>query len=484
MGILDAIRQIAADKLDAPEVIETVVKPADLAFPIQRPLVTSPTKRDIAILPRQAGKTTASVLRALEVAQQPHTRLVTYVTKTRRNTKRLFWRPLLEFAAKVGIDIESNTNWGELTLQVPHADGTYCLIELMGAHDQDKIEDLRGTQYDLVIVDEAQLIRPQMLDSLLSEILEPGCRARGGSILMIGTPGPVKAGPFYEAWAGESWTHHRWTAWENPYTPEGSIEEEVKRLGLKPTDPRYVREYLGQWYDGYDDSRVWDYEPGRNDIDITLPDHHGQSGFETWRFSWGIDLASSQDNDALVVLGWNTKDALRRLYEVDSWQAPGTETIDELEKVLKEKRAQWRPVAAIGDDDGHGAKKILNTLGPRLGIVFTAKPGDVEGTVRLMNTDLRTERLRVKRGGSLAADMQMETWEINPRTLKRKIGGARHSDLTAAARYAYAAAGAHRAKADPVPPTDPDKRREAEIVAYLKQQEATRKRGRWGIRHR
>jgi hypothetical protein len=449
--------------------------PLALAFIQQRPLVESVNQRDIAVLPRQAGKTTAAALRALHVAEQPHARLVTYITKTRKNAKRIFWRALLEWAAKCGHDVANNANWSELVLRIDHHDGTYCLIELLGAHDLDQIELLRGTQYDLVIVDEAGFIRKSVLESLLTEVIFPGCRVRRGCVLLIGTPGPLKLGPFFEAYASGKWQQYRWTAYDNPATPPGSIEKEVADLGLQPTDPRYIREYLAQWYDGRDDSMVWEYQAGRNDPDVILPTAANDNGFEAWRYSWGIDLASSQDNDALVVLGWDTRDPHRRLYEVDCWQAPGTELIDDLEKVLKEKRLQWKPSAAIGDDDGHGAKKILNTLAPRLGIVFQQKPGDVEGQVRLMNTDFRTERFRLRRGGALADDFAMEQWEVQP-SGKRKIGGERHSDLTAAARYAYAAAMAHRAKAMPVANPDQNVAARDRITANIKRDLARKQR--------
>jgi hypothetical protein len=397
---------------------------------------------------------------------------------------------LLDTAAKLGIDIVNLANHGELTLKIPHPDGTYCLIELMGAHDQDKIEDLRGTQYDLVIVDEAQLIRPAMLESLLTEIIVPGCRARKGAILLIGTPGPVKMGPFYEHWIGTTWRKFRWTAWENPYTPradrdgyDGSIEKEIADLGLKPTDPRYIREYLGEWYDGHDDTLVWEYEPGRNDSDVILPTSCSDAGFESWRYSWGIDLASNQDNDALVVLGWDTRDAARRLYEVDSWQQPGSNTTDELEKVLKTKRLQWKPACAIGDDGGHGAKKIIRTLAPRLGIVFSKKPTDVEASMRLINTDLRKGRMKVRRGGELAQDMLMEVWEVNAQG-KRVIGGQRHSDLTAACRYAYMASYAHKSRGYVIGPTDPDEIRRLKITKDIEAWKARRDRRMGKVRGR
>lgn len=474
---------------------------AALAFSIQRPLVTSAGRRDIALIPRQAGKTTSAILRAFKVALQPRSERVTYITKTRKNGKRLFWRPLLEHAAKLGLKVDKqHANHGDLTLKVDHDDGTYCLIEILGAHDQDQIELLRGTQYDLVIIDEAGFIRPSILELLLSEILVPGCRRRQGAILMIGTPGPVKFGPFFDASTSDKWQRFYWTAWDiiddliriDPEFPRDAIDKEIADLGLKPTDARYVTEYLGKFFDGPDERRVWDYDATRNSPEVVLPRSAHDKGFEHWRFSWGIDLASSTDNDALVVLGWNTRDPGRHIYEVDSWQAPGTELIDELETVLQAKKLQWRPSAAMGDDQGHGAKKILNTLSPRLGILFQQKAGsNVEATVRLMNTDLRLGRYQVRpvprsedaqkdvirlQGGpgALAEDMQMEVWEVT-KTGKRVISGERHSDLTAAARYAYLAAYHFRSTAGPRVITDPQEAANAAVDAYVAKQSGSKR---------
>lgn len=455
-------------------------QPADLAFEAQLPLVLSESRRDVACLPRQAGKTTAAVLRAFRVAQQLQAKLVTYVTKTKKNGKRLFWRPLLEYAEKLGYDVKACSSAGDLVFKVPHDDGTFCLTEILGAHDEDQIELLLGTQYDLVIVDEAAYIRPLLLETLLRRVLLPGLRARRGALLLIGTPGAVKYGPFYDAWSNAAWTKFRWTAWQNPYTPPGAIEEEIAELGLKTTDAIYVTEYLGEWYDGPDSRRVWAYQGDldRNDLDIDLPASADKAG-PFWRFSWGVDLASSEHNDALVVWGWRTNDGERRLYEVDSWEAPGTELIDDLEAVLRKKKAQWRPSAAVGDQGGHGAKKILRSLSPRLGIHFQDKPTDVETTVRLMNTDIRTGRLKIRRDGKLAQDMMMEVWDVDPKTGKRTIAGPRHSDITAAARYGYAAASAFRAVGDPVPPTDPIEARDQVIRQQIAAELAARAKGRW-----
>lgn len=484
MRFSDLIRDVVTDTASGPRQFP---RPIELAFDLQKPLVDSTNTRDIAVLPRQAGKTTAAVLRAIQVAERPASQLVTYITKTRRNAKRLFWRPLLYWAAKCGHDVTNNANLSDLTLRIDHDDGSYCLIELMGAHDIDKIEDLRGTQYDLVIIDEAGFIRTAALEMLLTEVIFPGCRVRQGSVLLIGTPGPLKLGPFYEAYESGKWQRYRWTAYDNPATPPGSIEKEVAELGLSETDPRYIREYLAQWSDGRDDLMVWQYEPGRDDPDITLPTAFGQPGFENWRFSWGIDIASTNDNDALVVLGWDTKDGLRRLYEVDSWEGPGTEIIDELEKVLKEKREQWKPSMLVGDIGGHGAKKIINTIAHKLKLNLQSKPTDVEGTVRLINTDFRTSRLKLVRGGKLAQDMRQEYWRVVTRPngdIKREIDGETHSDLTAALRYAYMASRADASRAPAEVPKDPDQKRDYEILKYLKIRDAIKQKGRWGVKHR
>jgi hypothetical protein len=457
------------------------IDPASLAFDCgptgQRALVLSESRRDVACLPRQAGKTTAAVLRAFVVAERPQSRLVTYVTKTKRNGKRLFWRPLLEVAEKLGYDVKACSSAGDLVFKVPHDDGTFCLIEILGAHDEDQIELMLGTQYDLVIVDEAAYIRPLVLETLLRRVLVPGLRARRGVLLLIGTPGAVKYGPFYDAWANPAWTKFRWTAWDNPSTPAGAIEEEIAELGLNPADAIYVTEYLGEWYDGPDSRRVWAYDPDRDSPDIELPTSADQAG-GMWKFSWGVDLASSEHNDALVVWGWRTNDEQRRLYQVDEWEGPGTELIDELEAVLKAKKARWRPSCAVGDQGGHGAKKILRTLAPRLGVNFQDKPTDVEASIRLMNTDFRTGRLKVIRNGKLAQDMQMEVWDVS-KTGKRVISGPRHSDVTSSGRYGYTAARAFRSVGDPPAPVDIIEERDRAIRAQIEAEAAARRKGRW-----
>jgi len=146
--------------------------------------------------------------------------------------------------------------------------------------------------------------------------------------------------------------------------------------------------------------------------------------------------------------------------------------------VLREKRRQWHPSCAVGDDGGHGARKVLNTLAPRLSLRFQPKPMSVEATVRAMNTDLRTGRLKLPRDSALAQDMQMEVWEVS-KTGKRTIGGPRHSDLTSSARYAYAASTAFR-NPEPKPvETDPRKLREAQIIAYLNGQQNKKRQSRW-----
>jgi hypothetical protein len=416
--------------------------PTGLAFPAQLPMVQSTSRYDVCVTSRQSGKTNGAALRALHVALTPGTQRVTYVTITRGNAKRLFWGPLLDHAQRLGLDTEEAANHSELTLKVEREDGM-CVIELLGAHNDDDVEKFRGATYDLVIIDEAQSIRASVLELLMKRVLGPGLWARKGSVLMIGTPGPVKFGPFYDYWQGGKWQRFHWTAFDNPHIPEGEIAANAEMLGLHPDHPTYKREVLGQWEVDLS-ALVWEYDPLSNAPDVTLPETQATAGPD-WRFAWGLDLGF-QDRDALVVLGWSMKDGAQRIYVVDQWQE-NHKDVDQLHGVLRSKRERWRPSCAVGDTGGHGAVKVLKTLEARLGMAILPKPPSVEVSVGLVNDDMRSRRLRIEPGTELAEDLRLEVWEVNLRTGRRTIGGDYHSDLTAALRYAHSAAYAFRSKA-------------------------------------
>jgi hypothetical protein len=427
--------------------------PSALSFPAQRPMVESTTRYDVCVTSRQSGKTNGAALRALRVALTKGTQRVTYITITRLNAKRLFWEPLLQWAAKLGINVQEQANHAELTLRVPRPDGV-AVIELMGAHNDDDVEKFRGATYDLVIIDEAQSIRATVLELLMKRVLGAGLWARKGSVLMIGTPGPVKFGPFYDYWQGGKWQRFHWTAFDNPHIPEGEIAANAEMLGLSPEHPTYKREVLGQWEVDLS-ALVWEYDPIANEPDITLPVSAEAAGPD-WRFSWGLDLGF-QDRDALVVLGWRKTDHDKRIYAVDQWQE-NHKDVDQLHAVLRQKRDRWRPFTAVGDTGGHGAVKVLKTLEARLAMAINPKPPSVDVSVGLVNDDMRTRRLRIPSGTALAEDLRLEVWEVNIRTGKRTIGGDYHSDLTPAMRYAHSAAYAYRSKQAPPEPTESEKR--------------------------
>jgi hypothetical protein len=420
------------------------VRPEERAFPAQLPMVASTGRYDVCVTSRQSGKTTGAALRALRVALSPGSQRVTYITLTRGNAKRLFWSVLLPLAAEMGVDVEKHANHSELTLHVPRPDGV-AVIELLGAHTDDDVEKFRGATYDLVIIDEAQSIRATVLELLMKRVLGAGLWARQGAVLMIGTPGPVKFGPFYDYWTGGRWQRFHWTAFQNPHIPEGEIAANAEMLGLSPDHPTYKREVLGQWEVDLS-ALVWEYDPVLNAVDRELPESSVAAG-KHWSFSWGIDLGF-QDRDALVVLGWDRRDGDRRLYVVDQWQE-NHKDVDALWAILRQKRDLWRPSMIVGDTGGHGAVKVLKTLEGRLGMTILPKPPSVDVSVGLVNDDMRTRRLRIQPGTPLAEDLRMEIWEVNLRTGKRTIGGDYHSDLTAALRYAHSAAYAFRSKAPP-----------------------------------
>lgn len=130
------------------------------------------------------------------------------------------------------------------------------IIQLMGLHSESAIGKIRGQRYPYVVFDECGHYPNQdVLKKAVEEGAEPatndfwGCGGRG--ILMVGTPGPVPEGYFYEVCQGmHGASVHHATIHANPFF-EGRVEailEKVKaKKGWTNTTPSFRREYLAEW---------------------------------------------------------------------------------------------------------------------------------------------------------------------------------------------------------------------------------------------
>lgn len=395
----------------------------DVLFPKQLPFGQETARWQTAVCTRRAGKTYGIASKLLDVAKRKPGCVALYITKQRINAKRIIWdtlKLLNETFALGGEPLE-----GELCLSMPNGSKIY----LSGADHESEIEKFRGLPIGIVLIDEAQLL-PAYLKKMVDEVLAPALMDFDGSLVLVGTPGPVPVGYFHQCSHDPRWAHHSWTVFDNPHifrkskkTPHELLLEELERRGVDESDPVIQREWFAQWTIDTN-SLVFQYDKKRNGR--TQPDRHHTN------FVMGIDLGFD-DADAICVLGWSDESPeLDLVYELVMTK----QTITPLMKQVEEVYERFKPQAVICDMGGLG-KKIAEELQQRTGIPIEAadKQRKLEH-IELMNDALRTSKFFAPADSRFAEDCMLVEWDkTNPE--KPKISDRFHSDICDAVLYAW-----------------------------------------------
>ena len=153
------------------------------------------------------------------------------------------------------------------------------------------------------------------LRELVFDVLSPAMTDYRGSICLLGTPGILASGLFYDISTGREpgWKLHQWSAFDNlaPSSKDpkktcaqewGERIEEMKRLkpGIELT-PSFRRQYLREWVIE-NDKLVYRYEPVRNDYE-QLPEYKAGS----WHRVLAVDLGYT-DASAFAQLAYHDND--------------------------------------------------------------------------------------------------------------------------------------------------------------------------------
>jgi hypothetical protein len=388
----------------------------------------APFRWNVVVCSRRAGKSKSAVLKGFRVLTSKPEARVAYVTLIRRNCRKYFYKPLVNLLRAKGILCSTNSQ--DLTIELDN--GSFA--QAFGCSTMAEVETVRGDAWDLVIVDEAQSFRDELIRALIDEAIMPSLTDRKGGLDFLGTPPPAgQVGFFWEIFSSGNFEKHSWTLFDNPWIDTSELVEDVKVRGLTPEHAIYKREYLGLFVVD-PDSLVFEYQPGRNDLtDDFDPDPEDSA----WMFSMGIDLGYS-DRDAISVLGWRKDDEKHRIGEAWTWQQNHLH-LDQLSEVFLAAVRKWRPVAVVGDNGGHGATKCLKSLEARWGnLEIQSKPSSVADSVALVNDDLRAGKMLWEVNGILAGDAKLTTWVPGKKGIE--ISSSFHSDALAGMRYAHSCA--------------------------------------------
>lgn len=394
-------------------------------FPQQLTFVSDSSPFKCAITTRRSGKTVSCAADLTFSALSTPDCVNLYITLSRSNAKRLVWPELKKINRK--FKLGASFNESELKVEYPNGGIIYC----SGANDRTEIEKFRGLALKTVYIDECQSF-PSYIEELIDDVLSPALMDYAGTLCLIGTPGPIPTGFFYEASRSSSWKQFHWTFWDNPFIASKSgtthkelFERELKRRGVDESNPSIQREWFGRWMLD-SDSLVYQYSSSVNHY-IDLP---------TTKYTYilGIDVGYD-DADALAVLAWSDDSKHTYLVEEVVNRKQGQ---TELVKQVDALRKKYDISKIVMDMGGLGKKMAEDMIRMYKLPVEAAEKSRKNAYIELMNDALRTGSLLIKKDSLFASDSMKLEWDLNKSTPEKKVVSSRfHSDISDAVLYAW-----------------------------------------------
>lgn len=379
-------------------------------MPVQARAAGDASRRKAVRCPRRAGKSWYVLSEALEGSLRKKHSVWVVVGLTRPSVKQIFWSLLKQ----LNRDLELGLSFLEVELTATFTNGSTILFR--GAESRAEIEKLRGGQYDGVIIDECKSFHPLILTELVQDVIEPALNDRRGKLILVGTPGEILAGPFYEATCeppiehlghdglkrfsncpygsvvdGLSvWSFHTWTVQDNIEVPHLWAEAlEIKKIrGYSDDHPTWRREFLGHWVPS-NNILVYRYQPKRHDWDgYGLPEGH------EWRKVLALDIGF-RDADAICV--WAYSPTCYDIYCTYAEKRPHL-NITQLAKwihIVRETECGNNPEVMTGDFGGL-ATKVFEELAVIHGLPFEpAEKREKNDFIEIMNNEYDAQRIHI-----------------------------------------------------------------------------------------
>lgn len=229
-------------------------------IPWQKEYFTDNAKRIVNQSGRRSGKSYGNALKAIKhclvgsdmINGTVKVRVAVIVGLTKEKVGDQYWQLIKDTIAECHIKTQKVDN---STYEITFANG--ARLVLRGNNSKAEREKLRGDEYSLIIIDEAQ--SQSGLRYMMDSIFEPIAYARDSQIILTGTGALVLGCYWQEVTDGEKankWRHYHVTMADNPTVanPEEVLKKVLEDKGWTENDPEYIREYLGQ--NAYDSTRT------------------------------------------------------------------------------------------------------------------------------------------------------------------------------------------------------------------------------------
>lgn len=420
----------------------------DSLFEEQIQVLDDPAKSISAICPRRAGKSWTAMSYAFDTCLSKDRAKVVIVTLTIKSAKNIYWFEIKEFARKFGVHIDMFVN----DMRIDFENGSQLM--LIGAESMAQIDKLRGGKYDLCIIDEAKSYPPLVLKELIDDVIEPALMDYDGTLLMIGTPGNILSGPFFEAtfpehkrsdgvltsktygapedyWVNRpdhedpEWSRHSWTLKDNvskPHLWEKALRKKRKK-GWSDEHPSWQREYLGRWV-ASESAYVYSYANllhTKPEVVCWEPDYVEGNQFglpvgQEWHYLLGLDLGW-EDDFAAVLGAYNPHDGV--LYHV--WEYKDNhQDVDQVAKHIHTAiELAGGQIDKIVADAGGLGKMVVETLNRRYGLnIEAAEKKEKNDFIELLNTDYHSGRVKLLYHSDLSLEAQALQWDLGESSKK------------------------------------------------------------------
>jgi len=352
----------------------------DGLFKEQSDFLFENSKLKVAFNTRRSGKSYLAAAALFHFGlSAPGTQSV-YIALTRDSARRILW-PILE---KLNSDYQIKAELLESSLEAKLPNGSSFFI--VGADQKNFIGRLLGVPYKLAIIDECQNFRDHIKD-LIDEVLTPSMMDYNGQIWLLGTPGHIPAGYFYDVTTDKiaGYSKHKWTLFDNPHLPNANefLDALLERNRWTRDHPTYRRQYLGEWVIDTD-ALLYKFNELRN-VCSEIPT------FKTTHRIMGIDFGYD-DATAWVIITWH--EGSKDLYVEYAFKKSGM-IPTEIAETTKNLIDRYSPVKIVADTGGLG-KSIAEELRRRHSIpVHAASKTDKATYIQFMNDDFVSGRLKV-----------------------------------------------------------------------------------------
>lgn len=454
-----ARRQAAAESAKQRQVDKAALILAG-ANPVQRDLILDESFYLGARCPRRSGKTYAVTSKALYLAEKQAGSRILIISLTLKSTVENYWSGapggLWSQNSRYDLGLKFNTTAHTWV----HPNGSRGM--LAGAETKADIERLRGAaaEADLVILDECKSFAPNHLDDLIENVVEPGLMTRNGQLLMVGTPGSIPLGQFYNAtclnarigsaragnpqrtiptcieWAqrkdpgpayqdlsedevADLFSLHTWTIEQNSAIPGqwARALSTKRRRGWDDNHPIWRREYLGEWVSDASDL-VYAFARARAENKCTWHPDLGANALTglaeqdgPWHMLLGLDLGFVDDSAMVLVAYSETLQELRHVYD---FKAPGLDAQAFAEEVLGIIDTYGQPEMVVADVGGGGSKMIIEMLNQRYGLAIQpASKREKQDHIELLNGDFLANRVKIIPGSDLDHELCGLQWDLS-----------------------------------------------------------------------